>query len=243
MGEWLHGCQLCNEGVIVEMKKIIETGVSVNKASKILAEMAAKQIGEELFTAEAIRNRYRFHVGQREPNPKVGHNDQPKIQKPEKASDSGILPVNQVQLELPLEVGPKCLEPQEKSVCPQMEELGVDYIVNRQKAAARAQQRQESELGRADRAIRRAARLMEMIVEGQIENNGSDIDQLSAASIKRHGPGIIISFIQLGIDVFKVHEFYMGRKGGVSETAIELSDFTMQETCKQRVPDLPPYVQ
>ena len=84
LGRWLDGCQLCNAGIIVEMKKKIETGLSVNKASKILSEMATKQIGGELYSAAAIRARYLLHTGKRNPHPKIVHREQLKIEKPRK---------------------------------------------------------------------------------------------------------------------------------------------------------------
>jgi hypothetical protein len=218
------------------MKKMVDAGVSVNKAANLLAEMAAKQIGDELYSAEAIRARYRLHIGEREPNPKAGHNDQPKNQKPQKASDSCSLPVNQVQLELPLGVGPKDFEPDKENISPKMKGLGAGNLVENKKAVATARQPRPSELEKVDQLVQRADRILEMFVAGQIKDNGTDIDRLAAASIVRHGPGIIISLIRLGIDISKVYEFCTGRKDGSAEVEIEIkefqvseSDFTMQE--------------
>lgn len=49
------------------------------------------------------------------------------------------------------------------------------------------------------------------IISGEIKDNGTEHDKLTAQSIVRHGPGIIMSYIQLGIEIFKVYEFYQGR--------------------------------
>ena len=78
MGKWLNGCEICNFGLINEMGNLIDSGLSENKAAQVLSERATKEIGTELFSAEAIRSRYRLHTNKRDPNPKkeVGHNDQ-----------------------------------------------------------------------------------------------------------------------------------------------------------------------
>jgi hypothetical protein len=56
--------------------------------------------------------------------------------------------------------------------------------------------------------------LLEKIVEGEIKDNGSEYDKLSAESIRRKGPSIIISYYQLGIDPEKAVNFYKGEKSG-----------------------------
>ena len=92
------------------------------------------------------------------------------------------------------------------------DELGAEYLVDAQKAVARAQEPPLSELEKAEKNIIRTAKILDDIVEGRLKDNGTDNDRLTAESIKRHGPGIIISFIQLGIDVFKVYDFYIGKE-------------------------------
>lgn len=70
MGKWLNGCEICNYGLVEEMKGLIKSGISENKAAKMLSEMATRQIGTQIFSPEAIRNRYRLHTSERDPNPK-----------------------------------------------------------------------------------------------------------------------------------------------------------------------------
>ena len=144
-------------------------------------------------------------------------------------------------MELPLGAGAESFEPTTENVNSQKEELEADCNVTRQKVAVKIQQPQKSELEKADKAIRRAARVLELIVAGQIKGNECEDYRFYMESITRHGPGIIISFIQLGLDVFKVHEFYTGTERAASEAAIELRDFLMVEsdyallkTCQQK---------
>jgi hypothetical protein len=85
---------------------------------------------------------------------------------------------------------------------------GAHFYVEAQKAAARLAAPKKTELEKAEKIIVKAAKLLSDIVDGNLRDNGTDTDRLTAESIKRHGPGIIISFIQLGIDVFKVYDFY-----------------------------------
>ena len=84
------------------------------------------------------------------------------------------------------------------------------FCVEAARAFARLAAKKPSELERAEKVIVRAARLLDRIVAGDLRDNGSDTDKLTAASIKRHGPGIIISYIQLGVDVHKVYDYYKG---------------------------------
>ena len=206
MGEWLNGCEICNIGLVAEMKEIIETGVSERKAADMLAKMAAQKIGDELYTAAAIRARYQLHTGKRDPNKQVVHNEP-------------LEPYKQ-----PGRVVHR--EPQESRKTglrnrPQLEELGANYIVERIKAVANAQRPKPSELEIAEKSVIATARYLDRIVSGHIRDNGTDTDQLTAASIVRHGPGIIFSFIKLGIDVFKVHEFYTGKSAELPEISGE----------------------
>ena len=87
---------------------------------------------------------------------------------------------------------------------------GANFYREASKAFARLAAPKLSELERAEKVIVKAARLLDQIVAGNIRDNGTDYDRLTAASIKRHGPGIIISYIQLGIDVHKVYDYYKG---------------------------------
>ena len=241
MGGWLQGCEICNIGLVNEINKMVDSGLSVRKASRLLAESAKEQIGAEIFTSEAIRSRYLLHTNQREPHPKVVHGEPIVI---EKTNDSSSIPPIHKQLELPLEFEAKVFAPADENVSLQQ---GADSIIAEQKAIAETLRRQGSELEKANKVIRKAAHLLHMIVAGQIEGDGAEDDRLSMESIKRHGPGIIISFIKLGIDVFKVHEFYTGGQDGLSEVAIEPKDFqssesnlAVQNAPQQRAPNASP---
>ena len=89
MGKWLKGCEVCNAGLVVEMDRLIGNGISVNKAAKLLAEEGERKIGDLVYSAAAIRARYRYFKGLREPHPKkVGQSDQPK-KKPSTSRESG----------------------------------------------------------------------------------------------------------------------------------------------------------
>ena len=79
MDGWLQGCEICNIGLVNEINKMVDSGLSVRKASRLLAESAKEQIGVEIFTSEAIRSRYLLHTNQREPHPNAGLRPQPKI--------------------------------------------------------------------------------------------------------------------------------------------------------------------
>ena len=78
------------------------------------------------------------------------------------------------------------------------------------KAFARLEAPRPTDLEKAERVIVRAARLLDQIVTGSLKDNGTDYDKLTAASIRRHLPGIVGSAIQLGIDVRKVEAYFKG---------------------------------
>ena len=84
------------------------------------------------------------------------------------------------------------------------------FCVEAARAFARLEAKKPSELEKAEKIIVKAARLLDRIVTGDLRDNGTDYDKLTAASIRRHGPGIIMSYIQLGIDVHKVYDYYKG---------------------------------
>lgn len=70
--KWLAGCAICNEGLHVQMKKLVEKHkLSQVTAAKQLAEVIEKQIGDRLYTPDALRKRY-----QREERKHAGQNDQ-----------------------------------------------------------------------------------------------------------------------------------------------------------------------
>jgi len=75
---WMKDCVVCNAGVCTRMRELLDADdkLTVNKAAKIMAEEAVGSDGVKLISANAIRCRYRLHTGEREPNKKVGHNEQ-----------------------------------------------------------------------------------------------------------------------------------------------------------------------
>jgi len=62
---WIKGCEICNAGLLEEMDRLIEKGTSAAKASEILASQQEDKIGIELYSAENIRDRYRYHRGKK----------------------------------------------------------------------------------------------------------------------------------------------------------------------------------
>ena len=76
--KWLKDCEICNTGLITVMDDLLEKTpkLTVNKAAKLVADEGNEKVGMNLYSAEAIRNRYRLHKGLRDPHPeKVGHGD------------------------------------------------------------------------------------------------------------------------------------------------------------------------
>jgi hypothetical protein len=39
MGKWLNGCEVCNVGLVTEMKKMVDAGVPVRTAANLLADL------------------------------------------------------------------------------------------------------------------------------------------------------------------------------------------------------------
>jgi hypothetical protein len=191
MANWLEGCEICNAGLVAEMDTLVDSGISVRKAAKIMSEEGERKIGDLVYTEAAIRARYLLHKGKREPHPnKVVHSE----------------PHNHAR--------PNWLDVKD-DVMAEPAELSAAHYREASQASAQAKKAKEtSELERAATVIKQAARLLERIVEGDIKDNGSEYDRLSAESIRRKGPSIIISYYQLGIDPEKAVNFYKGEKNG-----------------------------
>ena len=118
---------------------------------------------------------------------------------------------------------------------PEPTELSSAHHRETAQASAQAKKaRQTSELEKAAAVIKQTARLLERIVEGDIKDNGTEYDQLSAESIRRKGPSIIISYYQLGIDPEKAVNFYKGEKEGcgpnVTLSRSETGEIGLQNT-------------
>jgi len=61
---FLKGCTICNEGLANSMENSIKKhGVSEATAARLTAEAVNKRIGTDLFTADALRKRYRRQRG------------------------------------------------------------------------------------------------------------------------------------------------------------------------------------
>ena len=45
MSKWLKGCEICNAGLITEVDRLVESGISVNKACKLMAQEGERKIG------------------------------------------------------------------------------------------------------------------------------------------------------------------------------------------------------
>jgi hypothetical protein len=205
--KWLKGCEICNAGLVAEMDRLVDSGISVNKAAGILAKEGQRKIGDLVYSQAAIRARYLLHKGQREPNRKVVHYEQP--QPPQTFTSQSSTPTPILKNEK--------RQPQQEQVSPEVEALSVDYHMESAKASANARKPKLSELEKAAATIEKAAMLLEAIVEGRLKDNGSEYDKLAAASIRRHLPGIIMSSYQLGIDPQKAINFYKGGRTNLSE--------------------------
>lgn len=51
-------CNLCNVGVVKEVTRLVESGLSIRKASEQMAEEVKRSIGEEIYSAKAIARRF-----------------------------------------------------------------------------------------------------------------------------------------------------------------------------------------
>jgi hypothetical protein len=77
MAKWLKGCEVCDAGLTEEMNEQIDKGLTQRAASKELVKQQEKELGMVLYTENAIRQRYRYHTGKKEP----GQIDPPKKKK------------------------------------------------------------------------------------------------------------------------------------------------------------------
>ncbi len=65
MANWIQGCTMCNDGIVMEVKRREQGGQSVNAACKEMAAEAAAKFPElaSEFKAKRIMQRYRYHAG------------------------------------------------------------------------------------------------------------------------------------------------------------------------------------
>lgn len=212
MAEWLKGCEICNAGLVAQVDKYVDSGLSVNKACKLMSEEGQRKIGELVYSQTAIMARYRLHKNLRDPHPnkKVCHCDKQKTKKIENKSNNNDLALNDIQRKNKNEL-----------IQPANEELSANHHVEIAKASAEANRPKESELEKAFKTIKKTAYFLERIIEGDLEDNGTYEDKLFADSIKRLGPSIIISFYQLGIDPEKAIKFYKGDNENGKKTIVK----------------------
>jgi hypothetical protein len=218
MGKWLNGCEICNIGLVSEVNRLKSAGLSELAACRQLAKTAEKKFGAPMWTEEVIRMRYRYHLGIDKKERVVENLQQPT----EKPSQTSTLQAPPEKKPTPEPAAPPAPTPKPRIQQPSVpevvvvepEELGASYHIEVQKAIVKANEPQPTELEKAEKIIVKAAKMLSDIVEGNLRDTGTDDDRLAAESIKRHGPGIIISFIQLGIDVHKVYDFYAGENNG-----------------------------
>jgi len=59
---WLQGCEICNTGLIAQVDKYVNKGLSVRKACDLMAKEGERKIGDLVYTSAAIRGRYLLHM-------------------------------------------------------------------------------------------------------------------------------------------------------------------------------------
>jgi hypothetical protein len=79
----IDSCRFCDDSIIVSIKSMIESGMSLRKASKEIAKAANSKIGHELYSPNSIRQRYFYYTGTKD----VVDNE-PCSQQPEKIKEN-----------------------------------------------------------------------------------------------------------------------------------------------------------
>jgi len=164
---WLKGCEICNTGLINRIDELVEKGqISLNKACKLMGKEGERQIGDLVYSSEAIRTRYRYHKGLIDPNSspsaqrsKAGQNNQLSL--PNHTEKVGQ--INQPTIEI--------LD--EEEVIPDATDLSAEHYIEAAKASAQANKPKKSDYEKAAIAIKQAARVLERIVEGDLKDNGA----------------------------------------------------------------------
>ena len=65
MAEWLKECEICNAGLVAEMDSQISAGLSQRAGAKVLEAQQQDKLGDVVYSAEAILQRYRYHRGKK----------------------------------------------------------------------------------------------------------------------------------------------------------------------------------
>jgi hypothetical protein len=63
MTEWLKGCEVCNTGLCNRFNELIQSGLSQRQAAERMEKEQQEQIGNVVYSADALRQRYQFHTG------------------------------------------------------------------------------------------------------------------------------------------------------------------------------------
>lgn len=59
----IDSCRFCDDSIVVTIKELVNSGMSLLKASKEVAKAANSKIGHELYSPNSIRNRYQYYTG------------------------------------------------------------------------------------------------------------------------------------------------------------------------------------
>jgi len=79
INDWLHGCEICNQGLINRVESLQDKGYSQRKAVKKLEKEQVKRFGAVLYPAETLRTRIKRSRPTKKK--KVAHNDQHPIKR------------------------------------------------------------------------------------------------------------------------------------------------------------------
>ncbi len=63
MGKWLEGCEICNVGLVSEVNKLKESGISERAACRVLSKTAEEKFKTPMWSEKVILDRYRYHIG------------------------------------------------------------------------------------------------------------------------------------------------------------------------------------
>jgi hypothetical protein len=75
MAEWLKGCEVCNAGLCARFDELIGQGMSQRQAAKELEKDQEEELGEVVYSAQALRRRLQHNrVAQNGPPQESGRN-------------------------------------------------------------------------------------------------------------------------------------------------------------------------
>jgi len=94
---YLKDCEICNVGLCKRGAELLDSGMTLNKAAKIISVEITNDLGHYLYSPSAIRNRIQLHTGKKDPHKaakdkKAAHSEQPsskaKVAAAEAAEDA-----------------------------------------------------------------------------------------------------------------------------------------------------------